>query len=48
MLFLTYEAIVAMLVVVVTAVILISESRGHQFSGALVLVPLLLRLFGVK
>jgi len=48
MLFLAYEAIVALLVVAVTAVIVTSESREQRYSGAIVLVPLLLRLLGVK
>ncbi|MGE3841339.1 MAG: hypothetical protein AB7I50_07110 [Vicinamibacterales bacterium] len=48
MLFLIYEAIVALLVVAVTTVMVSSRSKELQVSGAVVLIPLLLRLLGVK
>jgi hypothetical protein len=43
-----YRLIVVLLVVLVSMVVLRSRSAGQQATGALVLVPLLLRLFLVK
>jgi hypothetical protein len=48
MLFASYVAIVGLLVILIAAVVLRSSSRTEQVTGALVLVPLLLRLFLVK
>jgi hypothetical protein len=48
MLFALNLAIVALLVSLVAAVVMRSASRAEQVTGALVLVPLLLRLFLVK
>jgi hypothetical protein len=43
-----YQAIVLLLVALIAIVVLRSRSLGLQATGALVLVPLLLRLFLVK
>ncbi len=43
-----YQGICALVVVLMAAVVLRSRNLGLQVTGALVLVPLLLRLFLVK
>ena len=43
-----YQLICVLVVVLVSAVVLRSRSLGEQVTGALVLVPLLLRVFLVK
>lgn len=48
MLFVAYQIIIGLLVVLVAVDVLRSRSLGRQATGALVLVPLLLRLFLVK
>jgi hypothetical protein len=48
MLFVLNLAVVALLVLLVAAVVLRSGSRAERVTGALVLVPLLLRLLLVK
>jgi hypothetical protein len=45
---LAYQGICAGIALLVGAVVLRSASRGQQVTGAVVLVPLLLRLFLVK
>ncbi|MCL4812327.1 MAG: hypothetical protein KJ061_07580 [Vicinamibacteraceae bacterium] len=46
--FVLYQAIVGLLAVLVIVDVVRSRSLGRQATGALVLVPLLLRLFLVK
>jgi hypothetical protein len=48
MLFVLYQLLVALVALLVAGVVLRSRSRAEQATGALVLVPLLLRLFLVK
>jgi len=48
MLFLLYQVLVGLVLLLVAGVVLRSRSRAQQATGALVLVPLLLRLFLVK
>lgn len=48
MLFVLYQVLVALVALLVAGVILRARSRAQQATGALVLVPLLLRLFLVK
>ncbi len=45
---LVYRAICALLIVLTALVVLRSRSLGEQVTGAIVIVPLLLRLFLVK
>lgn len=48
MLLYVYQAITLLLAALVVAVVLRSPSRGEQATGALVLVPLILRVLLVK
>jgi len=48
MLLLIYQAICLLIVVLVSVVVLRSRSLALQATGAMVIVPLLLRLFLVK
>ena len=43
-----YQAICALIAVLVTAAVLRARTLGEQVTGAMVLVPLLLRIFLVK
>jgi len=43
-----YQGICVLVAVLVAAIVLRSRSLGEQVTGALVLVPLLLRIFLVK
>jgi hypothetical protein len=43
-----YQAITLLVALLVAAVVLRSPSRGQQATGALVLVPLILRILLVK
>ncbi len=43
-----YQAICALVIVLTAAAVLRSRSLGVQVTGAMVIVPLLLRLFMVK
>ena len=47
-LLLVYRAICALIAVLIGAVVLRSRSLGLQVTGAIVIVPLLLRIFLVK
>jgi hypothetical protein len=47
-LLLVYRAICALIVMLIGAVVLRSRSLGLQVTGAMVIVPLLLRIFLVK
>jgi hypothetical protein len=43
-----YQGVCVLVAVLVAAVVLRSRSLGEQVTGALVLIPLLLRIFLVK
>jgi hypothetical protein len=48
MLMLVYQLICVLLVVLIAAVVLRSRSPAEQITGAVVIIPLLLRIFLVK